>query len=300
MAIAIPNQTVALLTKRCLTIDELESHLKANGIECNQEEAVDPSGESCHSLKTRPAGQGFDLSITVRESRWPEEIEPGSHVWGRHSFSNGLKRAVRFQVNWKDADKAVQEHQGVVLVQRFQTPDEVLSPAEHLVSAVEVAKVGLAIGAMPEVVAYFCPGGEVLLPIEMLDEILPASKLTGIPPLDLFANLRLSWLDDSWVIFETIGNPQLRLPDFEVYADSEQHDLNEIAAWLRRWSLQHFQADKMLEDGSVTTGPGGASFDVVYASDALLAPKRPVIRLIAHDEAKMPDGLPARLRIARA
>ncbi|PQO31352.1 hypothetical protein C5Y96_13510 [Blastopirellula marina] len=300
MAIATPTQTVALLTKRCLTMDELESHLNNNGIKCYQEDGIESDGTLYKFLRTGLRGQGPDLWINVHHARWPEVIEPHIGTWGDHTFTDGLKRAVQFQVNWKDAAKAVQEHQAVVLVQRFQSPADLCSPTEQMAIAVELARVSLAIGAMPEVVAYFCPGGEVLLPIAMLDEILPASKLTGIPPLDLFTNLRLSWLDDRWVIFETIGNAQLGLPDFEVYADSQQHDLNEIAAWLRRWSLQHFQAEKALQDGSVASGPGGASFDVIYAKDALLAPKRLVIRLIAQDEAKMPGGLPARLRIDRA
>lgn len=300
MAIATPTQTVALLTKRPLTIDAVESHLKSNGIECYLEDTTKSDGTACKVLRTGTPGQGPGVWVSVHDTRWPEVIEPNLQTWGKHSFSGGLKRAVQFQVNWQDAAKAVEEHRALVLVQRFPSPDDQASPAEHLTHAVDVAKLSLAIAGMSEVVAYFCPGGEVLLPIVMLDEILPASKLTGIPPLDLFANLRLSWLDDRWVIFETIGNAQLGMPDIEVYADSQQHDLNEIAAWLRRWSLQQFQAEKALHDRSVTGGPGDASFDVVYADDALLAPKRAVVRLIAQDEARMPDGLPARLRIERA
>lgn len=296
---AIPDQTLALLLKQNVSIEEAESHLTNSGVECYQEDTVDTDGTLSKFLRTGSRGQGPGFWINVHNTCWPDEIKPPLLTWGGYSFSGGLNRAAQFQVNWKDASEIVRKHQAVVLIESHRSPADLRSPKEQLCTAVEVAHLALVLGAMPGVLAYFCPGGEVLLPIPMLDEILQASKVAGFPPLDLFANLRLSWLDDRWIIFETIGNAQLGLRDFEVYADSKQHDLNDIAAWLRRWSWQHLQAENALEDGSVASGPGEAKFDVVYADDALLAPKRPVIRLIAQDEAKMPEGLPARLRIDR-
>jgi len=291
---AVNTQALALLTQRVFSLEEIQQQLEAGKLPCTIEETG--GGQV---LRGKLPHDGPDVVIEVVASPWPDKIEPEQDL-GPFTHRGALERACKFNVNWTKAAEVAAQHRGVVLVRMVQQEDSASeSPTEVLTQLMAVAKVSRAIGSLPDVAGYFCPGGEIFVPIEVLDEVLQASKVAGFPPLDLFANLRLSWLDDRWIIFETIGNTQLGMPDFEVYADSKQHDLNDIAAWLRRWSWQHLKAENALEDGTVTQGPSDASFDVVYADDALLAPKRRVIRLIARDEQKMPEGLPARLRIDR-
>ncbi|MBA2114722.1 hypothetical protein [Bremerella alba] len=296
MSETVCTQALALLAKRVFTLEEIQKQLEAGKLPCSLVEADDQGGS--RKLQGKLPHGGPDIIIETVESPWPAKIEPEQDL-GPFSYSGALERACKFNVNWAQATEEAAQHQAIVLVRMLQETNEPSSAADVLARLMALAKVSLSIGSLPDVAGYFCPGGEIFLPIEVLDEILQASKVAGFPPLDLFANLRLSWLDDRWIIFETIGNAQLGLPDFEVYADSKQHDLNEVAAWLRRWSWQHFQKENALKDRNVTVGPKEARFDVVYADDALLAPKRAVVRLIAQDEAKMPDGLPARLRIDR-
>ncbi|MEW4563584.1 hypothetical protein AB1K70_13710 [Bremerella sp. JC770] len=295
MSKAVSTQALALLTQRVFSLEEIQRQLEAGKFPCTIEETG--GGDV---LRGKLPHDGPDVVIEVVASAWPDKIEPEQDL-GPFTRSGALERACKFNMNWTNAAEVAHQHQGVILVRMVQ-PEGAASekPTEVLAQLIAVAKVSRAIGTLPDVAGYFCPGGEIFVPIEVLDEILQASKVAGFPPLDLFANLRLSWLDDRWIIFETMGNTQLGMRDFEVYADSKQHDLNDIAAWLRRWSWQHLTAENALEDGTVTQGPGDASYDVLYADDALLAPKRSVIRLIAQDEAKMPEGLPARLRIDRA
>ncbi|QDU78010.1 hypothetical protein Pan97_50890 [Bremerella volcania] len=297
MSKAVHTQALALLTKRVFSLKEIQEQLEAGELSCTIEQADDEN--SVRTLQGKLPSDGPIVAIEIVEAPWPAKIEPEQDL-GPFSYSGALERACKFNVNWTKAAEVAAQHQGVVLVRMRNETSEPSTATEVLTQLMALAKVSLSIGLLPDVAGYFCPGGEIFVPVEVLDEILQASKVAGFPPLDLFANLRLSWLDDRWIIFETIGNAQLGLRDFEVYADSKQHDLNDIAAWLRRWSWQHLQAENALEDGSVASGPGEGSFDVVYADDALLPPKRPVIRLIAQDEAKMPEGLPARLRIDRA
>lgn len=296
MSKAVSKQALALLTKRVFSLEEIQQQLEAGKLPCTIEQA---DGEGSRTLQGRLPNDGPIVIVEVVESPWPAKIDTGQDL-GPFSYGESLERACKFNVNWTKAAEVAAEHKAVVLVRMQYETAEPITATDVLAQMMALAKVSLAIGSLPDVAGYFCPGGEIFVPVEVLDEILQASKVAGFPPLDLFANLRLSWLDDRWIIFETIGNAQLGLPDFEVYADSKQHDLNDIAAWLRRWSWQHLQADSALEDGSVAIGPGDAKFDVLYADDALLAPKRKVIRLIAQDEAKMPEGLPVRLRIDRA
>lgn len=296
MSKAVCTQALALLTKRVFSLEEIQKQLEAGKLPCTIEEASNENRG--RMLRGKLPHGGPDIAIEIVASSWPVKIEPEQDL-GPFSYSGALERACQFNVNWAKATEVAGQHQSVVLVRMLHETSEASSATDVLAQLMALAKVSLAIGSLPEVSGYFCPGGEIFVPIEVLDEILQASKVAGFPPLDLFANLRLSWLDERWIIFETIGNAQLGLADFEVYADSKQHDLNEIAAWLRRWSWQHLQVENALEDRSVTQGAGEANFDVVYADDALLTPKRAVIRLIAQDEAQMPDGLPARLRIDR-
>ncbi|MFN3149426.1 hypothetical protein [Bremerella sp.] len=296
MSKAVSKQALALLTKRVFSLEEIQQQLEAGKLPCTIEQA---DGEGARTLRGQLPSPGPVFVIEIVESAWPAKIDTGQDL-GPYSYGESLERACKFNVNWTKAAEVAAQHKAVVLVRMQHEAAEPISATEVLAQMMALAQVSLAIGSLEDVAGYFCPGGEIFVPVEVLDEILQASKVAGFPPLDLFANLRLSWLDDRWIIFETIGNAQLGLPDFEVYADSRQHDLNEIAAWLRRWSWQHLQADSALVDGSVAIGPGDAKFDVLYADDALLAPKRNVIRLIAHDEEKMPEGLPGRLRIDRA
>ncbi len=297
MSEPICTQALALLTTRVFSLEEIQQRLEAGKLPCTIETARD--GTLPPKLHAQLSGSGLNIGVEILESPWPNTFQPDQDL-GPFSHSGALERACKFNVNWAQAGEFAQQHQGVVLVRmRYDAADDP-SPPDALARLMALARITLGIGSLPDVAGYFCPGGEVFVPVEVLEEILQASKVAGFPPLDLFVNLRLSWLDQRWVIFETIGNAQLRLPDFEVYVDSEQHDLNDIAAWLRRWTWQHFQAENALVDGSVTHGPGNASFNVVFADDALLEPQRVVIRLIAQDEAKMPEGLPKRLRIDHA
>lgn len=297
MSKAVHTQALALLTKRVFALEEIQQHLENGKLTCSIENS--DGGKHRRVLRGKLPGGSADVVIETFDFPWPAKIEPELDL-GPFSYSESLERACKFNVNWAKAAEVAHDHQAVVLVRLIEETPASSSPTDVLAQLMALAKVSLAIGSLPDVAGYFCPGGEIFVPIEVLDEILQASKVAGFPPLDLFANLRLSWLDDRWIIFETIGNAQLGLPDFEVYADSQQHDLNDVAAWLRRWSWQHLQSENALNDGSIAVGPGDAGFDIVYADDALLPPQRSVVRLIAQDEAKMPDGLPKRLRIDRA
>ncbi len=299
MSIQVPTQTLALLTKGTISLEDVEQHLSANGIKCHLEDAVRPSGVMKSFARSTLSDDGSMVLIESCAFPW-SELAGSDALAANGDFSQeSLERACQFQMSWEGVEGAIAEHHAIVLVSIVEEAGKTLSPVSQLRRLVDLSKTVLAIGHHPEVTAYFCPAGEVLLPVAMLAELLQTSQIAEVPPLDLFSNLRLSWLDERWVIFETIGNSQLLLPDFEIYADSQQHDLNELASWLRRLSWRQLTPENALADSHAIQNPQGADFDVVYAEDALLSPSRNVVRLIARDELAMPNGLPKRLRIER-
>lgn len=299
MTEAACTQAIALLTRRPLELAEVTQQLTSSGFVCHQAEGTAPDGSPQLQIRGTFQGNGDEIVVDVLADRWPETLLTPA-AWGPCTTSDSLARAVQHSPCWEEAAQKVEQHQGVVLLRFFEGATLPQSRDEHVLRFLALLKLAIALSALPEVSVYFCPGGEVLLPLEFVGDVLHTSQMVGMPPFDLLANLRLSWLDERWIIFETIGNQQIDLPDLEVYADSQGKDLNEIASWLRRWSWQHFQPALALQEGTIVEGPSGAKFQVVLANDPLLPPRRSVVRLICQDETAMPEGLPARLRIDHA
>ncbi len=290
------TQAIALLAKCPLALDTVFQQLTTAGFVCEQSEGLAPDGSTQLQIRGTFQGKGDEIVVDVLPSRWPETYKVPS-AWGPWTTSDSLMRAVQHSPGWEEAAEHVDEHQGLVLLRFFEGETLPQSRDEHILRFLALTKLVIALSSLPEISTYFCPGGEVLLPLEFVGDVLQTTQMVGMPPFDLLANLRLSWLDQRWILFETIGHQQIDLPDLEVYTDSQGKDLNEIASWLRRWSWQHFQPATALEDRTTVEGPGGAKFQVHLADDALLPPRRSVIRLICQDEAPMPEGLPKRLRI---
>lgn len=293
------TQAVALLTDCPLELESVFGQLTTAGFVCELIEGNAPDGSARLQIRGAFRGDGDAIVVDTFPNRWPEALEVPS-TWGPCTTSDSLARAVRHSAGWEEAREFVDQHQGFLLLRFFEGASTPQTRDERITSFLALVKLVRALSELPEVTAFFCPGGEVLLPLEFLGDVLQTTQMVGMPPFDLLANLRLSWLDERWIIFETVGNRQIDLADLEVYADSQGKDLNEIASWLRRWSWQHSLPEKGLVDGSIVDGPNGTKFQVIFADDALLAPKRNVVRLVCQDSTPMPEGLPQRLQIDHA
>lgn len=295
------THAIAFLTRRALTLEEVVGCFPEIGLTLGtRPQAPAPGFPSQFARRELIGLNGVEIHIDVLDQTWPETFDQAgsANPWGPFTESGGLSRALKFENRWPEAEQVVRQHQGAILLRLGEeSPD---TKAEtRLWAAVALAQSAVFLKPLDGLTAYFCPGGEVLWPVEAFVELLNTSQTVGIPPLDLLAHLRLAWLDENWVIFETVGNTQLAIPDIEVYADSRHYDLNEIASWLRRWSVQLLQGKVPLENGTQVTGPGERLFQVVPASDSLQPPRRDVLRMIPQDGQPMPQGLPQRLRIDR-
>ena len=237
------------------------------------------------------------MVIDVIDRHWPREIDADEvEFWGPLSYSQGLARAAAFNVIWEEAAQVVDAHRGVILLRLFEPPPELGSEAVfRMFRSLKLAEVAAALVGLPGLAAYFCPSGEVLLPVDLFAEIVEASETAKFPPLDLFANLRLAWLDERWALFDTVGNTAWAVNDIEIFCDSERHDLNETAQLLRQWTLQQFDGNFPPDGGGMVPGPGGEAFTPRQVGDSLEPPERAVIRLVPEEWSTMPMGLPERL-----
>ncbi|MEX1041604.1 MAG: hypothetical protein WDZ51_13280 [Pirellulaceae bacterium] len=228
---------------------------------------------------------------TDLHDRSAEEFGLGTEPWG-------LQRSLEQCWVWDTASAAVSRHQAVVRVRRESTGAEggVLdTPQVTARDVTQLIRQALAAATLPGVLAYFQPAGEVLLPPHVVAEMLEHATIAQIPPLDLWSNIRLSWLTDDWSLVETIGNIQLGLPDVEVYYEHDRQETNDVAALARSVSLRMLQEESAPKTGESFETHAGGRFVVKAANENLLPPNRPIARLLPEDGGELPEDLARRL-----
>ncbi|MGL6094821.1 MAG: hypothetical protein ACRC7O_03325 [Fimbriiglobus sp.] len=65
---------------------------------------------------------------------------------------------------------------------------------------------------MGDALCYFNPGGEAVRPAAFVTDALRFADAEGVPPLDVWANIRMFKLDDGWTLMDTIGHTQFENP----------------------------------------------------------------------------------------
>src|SRR5687768_14157605 len=92
-----------------------------------------------------------------------------------------------------------------------------------------ITKIGLALLKHPDALAYFNPNGEILADEKRLRQSLEYHEQNQLPPIDIWANIRLLNPNNGWMIMDTVGMEQLDRPDFEACFPSKAYDLGEVS-----------------------------------------------------------------------
>ncbi len=91
---------------------------------------------------------------------------------------------------------------------------------------------------------------------ETLVEALEFGNEQQLPTLDLWSNIRLFRVDETWSLMDTVGNDQLDIPDQEACVRGDTYDFREVDGFLRNVSLYLLREGEVVEDGDTMDGPG--------------------------------------------
>jgi hypothetical protein len=143
----------------------------------------------------------------------------------------------------------------------------------------------------PNALCYFNPNGEVVLPKILLDQAVALSGAHGIPPLDVWANVRLFNLDPDWLLMDTVGNWQLDIPDHEMAFPKEKFTPQEVDRWLRNTTLYVLKRGNVIKNGDTMDGPGNIRWQAKTFPKGMCSPPREILRWLPVGIPNIPPAL---------
>src|SRR5262245_53670925 len=218
-------QGLVVLLRQDVALAELRDRL--SGYKVVKEVPAGPDwtfGGPALVVEYRPQVNGF-VSIDVVPRRWPDHMgDPQRETtlfgawttghFGPYTFPGGLERAAQQSWRWDGAQEAVAGHQAFLRIRLSYifgaSKDAPVMPKDGNPLDELRFLTGLAreILAHPAALCYFNPNGEVLLPHQELGESADFSAAHDLPPLDLWSNIRLFQVSDTWSLMDCVGNWQ--------------------------------------------------------------------------------------------
>ncbi len=316
MAKGLFTQGMCVLLRAPITLEELQAKLSAFDFVGVQESAINEDSPESLVMSFRPEVGGH-LLVTPSSERWPDDMgdpesEPETFVaWslGQYAplaFPGCLSRAVEQSWGWDEGEQAAKEHTSHVrlLISYVLGSDEaedddddsddvVLIPDDYdpfdemrfLTRAVS------AVLELPQAICYFNPGGEVLRGSDELRQGLNFAWNYELPPLDMWTNVRLFRVEESWMLMDTVGMGQLDMPDMEAVYHAERYEPADVERFLRNASLYLMGGEEEFEDGDTADGPGDISWRAIECEDSLSDPPRDTIRWYPEDGSEPPESL---------
>jgi hypothetical protein len=148
---------------------------------------------------------------------------------------------------------------------------------------------------VPGALCYFNPNGETLATAAEIERALSHADEHGLPPLEIWANLRFIELGDlpGWSLVDSIGMMQLDVPDHDAFYRRERYDPREVALFLRHAAWVSLQQGRPFGDGEVAMGPGRRRWRAYADRLAVVPAPRNVVRWIPLDgsESELPPEL---------
>ncbi|MCD0459622.1 DUF4261 domain-containing protein [Roseiconus lacunae] len=322
MAKGLFTQGMCVLFREPVSLEKLQQSLTSFELIGVQESVVDNASPETLVMKFRPEVGGH-LLVTPSTEKWPDdmgdpETTPDVFVawslgqFGPLAFPGCLQRAAEQAWTWDEAEDAVAEHSCHVRLlisyvlgsENEEQPDDdsddvVLIPDDY--NAVEelmfLMKGVSELLELPEAICYFNPGGEILQDQSGLRQGLNFAWNYELPPLDMWANVRLFRSDDAWALMDIVGMGQLDLPDMEAVYDTNKYDPEDVERFLRTASMYLMNSTEEFQDGDSADGPGDLSWIALECDDSLSDPPRETIRWIPDDGSEPPEALLRRAEV---
>lgn len=289
------SQSAYILVYKAPSLDELAEALAEFTIDGRTE--APPDGHwalgGASLIVAHPEGHGRVL-IDVVDRKWPDDMgdpvkDPvlfaawSAGGFGPAVFPGNLERGGKQAWVWRQASGAVRAHQAFVRLR--STFGEAGVPEGHDPKAelTFLTQLGAAILKLQTSLAWFDPSGEAIRPAEFVDQALAYHAAEGVPPLDVWTNVRIGRLTDDWMLMDLVGMAQLGLPDVEACFKAEQYTFEEVDTFLRQVAEYMADAGDVLGAGDAVPGPKDITWEVLRAEQGLNAPPRATVRLLPED-----------------
>jgi hypothetical protein len=294
------SQGVCLLTDGRTTIAEIKRALVEHEFQVAKE--VPANENLCFSgpsllVPFLPEVNGY-ASIDVVEQAWPDTMgNPASDhltfgAWsmgffGPFAYPGGLTRALQHAWAWPQGRSLASTHGGFVRLRTsyvFGLGDAAPVLPKDYDSIRELnflSRLSLAILAVPSVICYFNPNGEVLRDRPGFSQIWNACAEQKKLPLPLWVNVRFFGLNQNLGLMDTVGNGQMDIGDVEAIFPNAKYAPREVDYYLR--NVTHFllETHRRIHSGDAFDGPGESnlSWMVELKENGLIQPPRRVLRL---------------------
>lgn len=308
MSRGIFRQSLYLLFTVAPSLDDVERALSSVGVGRRTVLTGDGwlGGFPSLTVPYRPEVNGTLIVDTI-DRAYPDGMGDPEHdrdcfvCWtmggfGPEVFPGNLERAVRQGARWfESAESVAERHRALVRLRISYVfgagPDARVLPEDHdpldeLALLVRCARLLLD---LPGALAYFQANGEVLLNREMVEHQIEGAARQGVPPLDLYTQVRLWNVGEvrGWALMDSVGMGQFSVPDIEALFHFKHQDPNEVAGFvrnLRRMLVE--RSSETITDGSVIDGPGGKWR--ANREESAIDPPRDVLRVVPQSEPTPP------------
>ena len=302
------TQAFTVLLSRQVTLDEVEKCLMDYEVVKRVEASEDPNfGGASLIVAYRPEVNGY-VSVDLFPSPWPDDMgDPKASpmlfaTWsmghfGPHTFPGGLKRACQQAWRWPEAKSVAPRHVAVIrlrmsyvfgagkdspVIPRDYDPQHELRFLTKLVSS---------FASLDAALCYFNPNGEVVVPFDQFADSLKHSTGHQLPPLDLWSNIRLYNVDDTWKLMDSVGNSQLEILDHEVAFPQGLVDPQEVDHFIRNATAYILTHGDVIKDGDTMDGPGNRRWQGKRFENGMSDPPREVLRWLPLNVPNIPAGL---------
>jgi hypothetical protein len=308
---ALFTQSAYILLDRPVPTEALSAALRSFNLLGPKDAAPGPTGWAFGGeglmLSMEPELRGVILVDHVPRP-WPDDLgesDPEGDLFaawtmgyfGPCTAPGNLERAAQQCWVWDDGSAVADAHTGFLRIRSTCAPPESAAPPagghNPLLELLLVTEVARALCGVEGALGYFNPNGETLRSAEAVREGLEVFRDEGMPPLDLWSNVRLLLHAESrWSLMDTVGMAQLGILDHEACFTSNAYEPEEVDRFLRNATYAELMKKADLERIGVA-GPGGVPWSAL-ASRATVPPAREVMRWLPNDQRPVPDALLAR------
>ncbi|WP_158265349.1 DUF4261 domain-containing protein [Blastopirellula marina] len=302
------TQGVVVLTSRTIPIDEVAAALSGfnqRGVrEASEQWAL---GGASLQVVFDEALNGM-VTIDTVEHPWPDHMgDPKDEAilfgawamgnFGPYAYPGGLFRASQQSWNWEGGQNVADQHTAFLRLRVSYVlgaaDDAAVMPdgCNPLAELEFCMKLVQALLEIPGTLCYFNPSGEVLRDQDTFRESLNFAWANQLLPLDLWSNVRLFNVNETWSMMDSVGNWQLDLPDCEACFLGEAYDFNEVDNFLRNVTLYLIEQGEVIEDGDTMDGPGDIPWQAKLQENSLCEPPRIVLRWLPLDDHEVPEEI---------
>jgi hypothetical protein len=301
------TQCVVLLLENPVELDDIDQLLKELSFVHGSKESGVPWAFSGPRLiyEFRPEINGL-LSVDTVDRRWPDHMggndtEEDKEIFGAWvtsqfgpiTYPGGLSRAA---CQYADGADLVSQHQAFIRLRISYVfgggEDALLNPPGYdpKLELNFITDMAVKLLKLPGALAFFNPGGEVLIPKSALSETYELSSKTGSTPPPLWTSFRTFEAEDSWVVADVVGVGQIDCVDAEL-CFQQGANIDEVFHCLGGLRNYIIAESPTFVDNDTIDGPDQKLWRAVNSDISLGLPPRPVVRFLPRDAKNIPEAL---------